>query len=105
MKVILTILNLLSISLHPCLFLTDNKYKYWAVNVYPNNHHYFVLNVPRIRQILPTCKSQGAKTSSFSFNKMINIILGSIPSHQSKSSLIYKKTIKESALLVFIWSF
>lgn len=41
-------LDLLSISSHQRLFSADITHKYWAVNIHPNDYHYFVFCVPKI---------------------------------------------------------
>lgn len=45
--------------------------------------------------------SQEAKTLFFTFNELINIILVSILLSQPKPSLLYRKTAKNTTLLIF----
>ena len=44
---------------------------------------------------------QGARTSCFIFNELINIIFRSIPSPQPELLLLYNKTAKKSASFTF----
>ncbi len=92
--------NLLSIPSHQCLFSTDIKHRYWVVNVHPNDRHYLTFHIPGIRQIQPTCMPQEARTSIFTFNKFINIVLGSIPAPQPESLLLHGKSAQDPVSLV-----
>ena len=81
--------------------MVDIKHGYWAVNIHLDDRHYFAFYVPGIGQVQPTRISQGARTSSFTFNKLINIVLGPILEPQPELSLLHKKTAKDIALLAF----
>lgn len=71
--------DLLSISFHQYLFLIDIKYGYWVINVHLDDYHYLVFYVLDIGQVQFTYISQRAKTLSFSFRELMNIVLGPIP--------------------------
>lgn len=75
----LAVNDLLSIPSHQYLFLPDIKHGYWAININLNNWHYLAFHIPRIGQVQPTRMSQGARTSFFIFNELMNIVFGSIP--------------------------
>lgn len=77
-KVVANVSNLLNILSYQSLFLANIKYKYWVINIYLNNYHHFIFYIPKIKQIQLIWMSQKAKTSSFLFDKLINIILISI---------------------------
>ena len=96
-----TVYDLLSIPSHQCFFLTDIKYGYWAINVHPDDRHYLAFYILGIGQVQPIYMLQRARTSSFIFNELINIILGPIPALHSKLSLFYRKTAEDTASLVF----
>ena len=100
-EIITIVYDLLSILSYQCLFLADIKHEYLLVNVHFDDRNYLAFHVSRIEQTQPTCMPQRARTSCFTFSKLINIVLGSISTLQSKSSLFYGKTAKDSALLAF----
>ena len=93
--------DLLNISSHQCLFLADIKHGYWVVNVHPDDRHYLAFHVPGIGHVQPTCMPQRVKTSFFTFDELMNIVLGPISSPQPEPSLLYRKTAKNTALLGF----
>lgn len=74
-----------------------------VVNVYPDDHdrHYFLFHLPRIEIIQPTRMLEEAGISSFTFNKLIKIILGLISAPQAKLLLLHKKTTRDSAIFIF----
>lgn len=65
------LLNILSCQ---CLFSTDIKDKYWVVDVYLDDHYYFVFYMAEIRQIQLIHITQKAKILSFIFSGLMNII-------------------------------
>ena len=67
--------NLLSIPLNKYLFSADIKHKYWVINIYPDDCYYLTFYVPGIGQVQSKRMPQRAKTSSLTFNKLINIVL------------------------------
>ena len=67
--------NLLSIPSNKSLFSKNIKYKYWVFNVYPDDHHYLAFHVPRIGQVQPTHIPQETRSSTFNYNKLMNIVL------------------------------
>lgn len=71
MKTTANVYDLLSILLYQYLFLIDIKYKYWVVNIYPENYYYFAFHVLGIKQIQPTHMLQEAKIVFFAFSKFI----------------------------------
>ena len=93
--------NLLSIPSNKCLFSADIKHGYWVVNVHPDDCHYLAFHVPGIGQVQPTRMPQGARTSSFTFNELMNIVLRLIPTPQPEPSLLHGRTTKESTSLAF----
>ena len=99
MKMAANVYSLLGILSHQCLFSVDIKYDYWAVNVHPDDRHYFAFHVFGIGQVQPTRMTQGARTSVFTFGKLMNIVLGPIFSPKPEPSLLHAKTPKDSALL------
>ena len=101
MKVTINMHNLLSIPSNKCLFSADIKHEYWVVNVHLDDRHYLVFHIPGIRQVQPTSMSQGARTSSFTFKKFMNIVLGPIPTPQPELLLIHRKTTRDSAPFAF----
>ena len=92
------LLNILSSN---CLFFTNINYEYWVINLHFDDCHYRAFYFPAIWQIHPTYMIQGAKTLSFNFNKLINIVLGPISVSQRRSLLLYWKTTKNSYFLAF----
>ena len=101
MEVVINVHNLLSIPSNKCLFSRDIMYRYWVVNVYLDDHYYLVFHVPGIGQVQPTRMSQRARTSSFTFNELMNIDLGPIPTPQLEPSLLHGKTTKDFAPFAF----
>ena len=93
--------NLLSIPSNKCLFSAEIKHVYWVVNIYLDDCHYLAFYILGIGQIQSTFMLQGSRTSSFTFNKLMIIVLGPIPTAQSESLLLYGKTTKDSASLAF----
>ena len=77
------------------------KHGYWVVNVHPDDRHYLAFHVPGIGQVQPTRMSQGARTLSFTFNNLMNIVLRPIPTFQLEPSLLHGKTTKDSASFAF----
>lgn len=67
--------NFLSILSNQSLFSANINHRYWVVHVYPNNCHYLVFHIPGIGQVQPTRMPQRARTLSFTFNKLMNILL------------------------------
>ncbi len=84
--------DLLSIPSNQCLFFADIKHGYWVVNVHPDDRHYLDFHVSGIGQIQPTRMPQGARTSIFTFNELMNIVLGPIPAPQPEPSLLHGKS-------------
>ncbi len=93
--------NLLSIASNQCLFSADIKHGYWVVNVHSDDRHYLAFHVPGIGQIQPTRMPQGARTSIFTFNELMNIVLGPIPAPQPEPLLLYGKSTQDPASLTF----
>lgn len=71
------------------------------VNVPLDNRHYLAFYILKIGQIQPTYISQEAKTSSFTFDKLIDIVFRPILSPQSEPSLFHGKNAKNTALFAF----
>ena len=93
--------NLLSISSNKCLFCADIKHRYWAVNIHPDDRYYFAFHVLGMRSVQPSHMSQIARTLSYTFNELMNIVLGLIPISQTQSLLLNRKTTEDSALFAF----
>ena len=51
MEAAIIVHDLLSILSYQCLFSTDIKHGYWAVNRYPDNYYYLIFHIPGIGQI------------------------------------------------------
>ncbi len=96
-----TVHDLLSIPSHQYLLLADIKHGYWAVNIHPDDRHYLAFYVPGIGQVQPTRMPQGARTSSFTFSELMNIIFRPIPSAQTELSLLHGRTANDTASLMF----
>ena len=101
MEAAVNIHNLLENLSYQCLFLADIKHNYWAVNMYFDDCHYFIFHVSRIEEVQSTRMSQGARTSVFTFGKLMNIVLGPIPSPKLEPSLFHAKISKNSTLPAF----
>ena len=78
MEAATTIYDLLGILSHQCLFLADIKYRYWAVNIYPDSRHYLAFYILEFSQVQTTCMPQRASTLAFTFDKFMNIVFGLI---------------------------
>ena len=96
-----TIHDLLNISSHQCLFLADIRHGYWAFNVHPDDKYYLIFHILGISQVLLNRMPQGAKTSSFTFNELMNIILGLISVPHPEPLILYGKIAKDTVLLTF----
>ena len=103
METVTTVYNLLSIPSHQCLFLADIKYGYWVINIYSDNCYYLAFHILRLGQIQPNYMPQRAKTSSFTFSKLINIVLGLILSPNYNSYYFTAKPLRILLYLHFIW--
>ena len=57
-----------------------------------DDRHYLAFHVPGIGQVQPTRMPQGARTSSFTFNELMNIVLGPIPAPHPEPSLLHGKS-------------
>lgn len=101
MKAVMTVYDLLSIPSDQYLFLADIKYGYWVVNVYSNDWHYLIFHMLSICQILSICILQRARTSFFTFSKLINFVFWLILLLQPELSLLYGNTAKNTLSLVF----
>lgn len=86
--------NLLSIPVYQCLFSTDIKHRYWAVSVYPDNHHYLAFYIFSISQVQLT---HMVRSWFFTLNEPNKIIFRLIPSFQAELSLIHKKPAKNNS--------
>ena len=101
MEVATNVHNLLTIPSNKCLFSADIKHEYWVVNVYPDDRHYFAFPVPGIGHLQSTDMSQGARTSSFTFNELMNIVFRPILIPQPEPSLLHARTTKKFISLAF----
>ncbi|KAI0994150.1 hypothetical protein K3495_g14032 [Podosphaera aphanis] len=60
-------------------FKLDLKNGYWAIQVHPDDRHYFAFSMPGMGQLQPTRMPQGSCSASFSFTELMYLVLGHIP--------------------------
>ncbi|KAI1005918.1 hypothetical protein K3495_g2302 [Podosphaera aphanis] len=64
---------------HKMFFKSDLKNGYWAIQVHPDDRHYFAFSMPGMGQLQPTRMPQGSCSASFSFTEQVYLVLGQVP--------------------------
>ena len=64
---------------HKIFMTADLKDAYWSVPVHPEDREIFAFNAPGFGQLQPTRMPQGAQSSAYSMNEMMNIVMGALP--------------------------
>lgn len=73
---------------HKSFIHFDLKYRYWAVEVHPEDRWMLSFTIPGIGQLQPTRMLQGTRTSSFTFEELMLIAFGRITPPQPEPSLL-----------------
>lgn len=84
-----------------CHLQISSKHKYLVVNVHHDERHYLTFHVRGIGQVESTRMPQRARISSFTFNELMNIVLGPILAAHLKLSLLHRKITHELVSLAF----
>lgn len=102
MKLFRKVQEMISNSKWKMYFEIDMKHDYWEVTIHSENHHYSIFHISKLNQLQFTRMSQETRTSSFTFTKLMNILLKFISSSNSKSSLLHNVNESNSNVEFYI---
>ena len=102
MKLFKKIQKLISNSKWKMFFEIDMKHEYWKMSIHSKNRHYLTFHISGIDQLQSTRISQKTRTSSFTFTKLMNILLKIISASDSKSSLLHNANESDSNVEFYI---